>query len=52
MIINDEIVVVAIIIDSKGAINNVTLTVKVTPPGDEGFVVDDLVKEAQKVYNK
>jgi hypothetical protein len=52
IIINDEIIVMAIIIDSKGAINNVTLTVKVTPPGEEGFVVDDLVKEAQKVYNK
>lgn len=52
ILINDEIIIMAIIIDSKGAINNVTLTVKVTPPGEEGFVVDDLVKEAQKVFNK
>jgi hypothetical protein len=39
----------AIIIDSRGALNNVTLTVKVSPPGDEGFNIDELTAEARKV---
>jgi hypothetical protein len=34
IIINDEIIIMAIIIDSRGAMNNITITVKVIPPDD------------------